>query len=139
MIISVGIVNVHVFKKPLDVLVEEALHFSVTELRINKEGTNVRLHDIRKGLKVNLRDKKLIREVELGYLWSCLCQSPIVSSTIRVFLRLFKILHVFAILAFDDCAVGSKMLVKTKLHRYCGKELIRHHGHLRAVSQICAM
>lgn len=50
MIVSEGIINFHVFKKPSDVLVEEALNFSVIELRINKEGADVRLYDIRESL-----------------------------------------------------------------------------------------
>lgn len=36
MVVGIGIVDVHVFEKPLDVLVEEALDLPVIELRINK-------------------------------------------------------------------------------------------------------
>ena len=135
MIVGVCIVNCHVFKKPLDVLVEEALNLSVLELRINEEGTNVRLHNIRKSLKTSISAKKSMRVVEVGYLWSCLCQGPIVASAIGVFLHLFEILHIFAILTFDDCAIRSKMLVEAKLHSQGCQKFVRHHGHLRPVSQ----
>lgn len=139
MIVGVSIIDVHVFKKPFDVLIKEALNLSVIELGINKEGTNVRLHDIRKSLKIIISDKRLTREVNVEYLWSSPRQSPIVSSAIGVFFNLFEILYVFAILTLDNCTVGSKMLVKAKLHSHCGQEFVRHHGHLGAVSQICTM
>lgn len=46
MVVGVGIIDVHVFEKPFDVLVEEAFNLSVVKFRINKEGTDIRLHDI---------------------------------------------------------------------------------------------
>ena len=50
-IICVGIINAHVFKEPFDMLIEETLNLSVIELRVDKQGTNVRLHDIGKSLE----------------------------------------------------------------------------------------
>ena len=135
MIVGVSIINRHIFKKPLDVLVEEALNFSVLEFRVNKEGTDVRLHNIRKSLKTFISAKRSMRMVEVGYLWSCLCQSPIIASAIGVFLHFFEILHVFAILTLDCCAVRSKMLVQAELYSHCCQEFVRYHGHLRPVSQ----
>ena len=139
MIVGVGIIDFHVLEEPLDVLIEEALNFSIIEFRINKEGTNVRLHDIRESLRTSVSDKRPIREVGFGYLWSCLGQSPIVSGAISVVLYLFEILHVFTILTLDDCAMRSNVFVKTKFHTHRSKELVRHHGHLKAVSQVCTM
>lgn len=65
MIVSVGIVDFHVFKKPFDVLVEEAFNFSVVELRINKEGADVRLHDIRESLKTKISNQRRANKASL--------------------------------------------------------------------------
>lgn len=41
MVVGISIVDAHVFEKPFDMLVEEALNFSVIKFRINKEGAYV--------------------------------------------------------------------------------------------------
>ena len=46
MVIGVGIINGRVFKEPFDMIIEETLNLSVIEFGVDKEGTNVRLHDI---------------------------------------------------------------------------------------------
>ena len=46
MVVGIGIVNIHVFEEPLYVFVEEALDLSIIEFRVNKEGANVRLHNV---------------------------------------------------------------------------------------------
>ena len=58
MVIGVGIINAHVFKEPFDMILEETLNLSVIEFGVDKQGTNVRLHDIRKSLKTQLLAKK---------------------------------------------------------------------------------
>ena len=54
MVVGKGVIDSHVLKEPSDVLVEEALDFSIIEFRINEEGANIRLHDIRQSLRVIL-------------------------------------------------------------------------------------
>ena len=54
MVIGVGIINAHVFKEPFDMIIEETLNLSVIEFGVDKQGTNVGLHNIRKSLKSSL-------------------------------------------------------------------------------------
>ena len=57
MIIGVGVINAHVFKEPFDMIIEETLNLSVIEFGVDEQGTNVRLHNIRKSLKSQLLAK----------------------------------------------------------------------------------
>ena len=67
MVVGVGIINAHVFEEPFDVIIEETLNLSVIEFGVDKQGTNVRLHDIRKSLKSQLLgEKRPIGKSNLG-------------------------------------------------------------------------
>ena len=51
MVVGKGVIDIHVLEEPFYVLVKESLDFVVVELRVNKEGTNVGLHNVRESLK----------------------------------------------------------------------------------------
>lgn len=51
MIVGISIVDIHVLEEPSYVFVKEALHLSIVERRVNKEGADVRLHNVRESLK----------------------------------------------------------------------------------------
>ena len=50
-VVGIGVIDVHVLKEPFDVVVEEALNFSIIEFGVNEESANVRLDDIGECLK----------------------------------------------------------------------------------------
>lgn len=52
MVVGKSVIDTHVLEEPFYVLVEESLDFAVVELRVNKEGTNVGLHDVRESLNI---------------------------------------------------------------------------------------
>lgn len=54
MVVGISIVQIHVLEEPSYVLVKEALHLPVVEFRVNKEGANVRLHNVRESLRMVL-------------------------------------------------------------------------------------
>ena len=54
MVVGKSVIGIHVLEEPFNVLVEESLDFAVAELRVNKEGTDVGLHNIRESLKIIL-------------------------------------------------------------------------------------
>ena len=58
MVISVGIIDAHVFEEPFDMIIKETLNLSVIEFGVDKQGPNVRLHDVRKSLKSQLLANK---------------------------------------------------------------------------------
>lgn len=45
-VVCEGIVDFHVFKEPLDMLLKEALHLSKVELRVHKDRTNICLDNV---------------------------------------------------------------------------------------------
>lgn len=46
MVIGKSIVNSHIFKEALDVLIKEALHFAVVEVRVDEHRPNVGFENI---------------------------------------------------------------------------------------------
>lgn len=68
MVVRKGIVDSHVFEEPLDMLSEKSLNLIKVELRIDKESTDVCLHNIRKSLqfKVSLDINIAYKSVYLG-------------------------------------------------------------------------
>ena len=46
MVVGKGVVDGHVFEKPADVVVEEALDFSVVELGVDEDGADVGFDDV---------------------------------------------------------------------------------------------
>ncbi len=54
MIVGKGVIDIHILEKPSDVLAKEALNLSIVEFRVNKNGADVRLHNIRESLKIVL-------------------------------------------------------------------------------------
>ena len=54
MVVGKSVIDVYVLEEPFNVLVEESLDFAVVELRVNKEGTDVGLHNIRESLNIIL-------------------------------------------------------------------------------------
>lgn len=53
-IICEGVVYFHISEEPSDMLVKKALYLLKVELRVNKDCTNIRLDNIRKGLNVKI-------------------------------------------------------------------------------------
>ena len=51
MVVGKGVIDIHVLEEPFYVLIKESLDFVVVELRVNKEGTDVGLHNVRESLK----------------------------------------------------------------------------------------
>lgn len=51
MIVGISVIYIHVLEKPSNVFVEEALNLSKVEVRVNKEGADVRFHNIRESLE----------------------------------------------------------------------------------------
>ena len=51
MVVGKGVIDIHVLEEPFYVLVKKSLDFVVVELRVNKEGTDVGLHNVRESLK----------------------------------------------------------------------------------------
>ena len=54
MVVGKSVIDIHVLEEPFNVLVEESLDLAVVELRVNKEGTDVGLHNIRERLNIIL-------------------------------------------------------------------------------------
>ena len=54
MIIGKGVIDIHILEKPSDVFAKEALNLSIVEFRVNKNGADVRLHNIRESLEIVL-------------------------------------------------------------------------------------
>ena len=52
MVVGKSIIDVHVLEEPFYVLVKESLDFVVVELRVNKEGADVGLHNVRESLNI---------------------------------------------------------------------------------------
>ncbi len=50
MVVGKSIVNSHIFEEALDVLVKEALHFAVVEVRVDENRANVGFENIRQAL-----------------------------------------------------------------------------------------
>ena len=52
MVVGIRVINTHVLEEPFYVLVKESLDFAVVELRVNKEGADVGLHNVRESLNI---------------------------------------------------------------------------------------
>ena len=52
MVVGKGVIDVHVLEEPFYMLVKESFDFTVVELRVNKKGADVGLHDVRESLNV---------------------------------------------------------------------------------------
>ena len=105
MVVGKGVIDAHVLEEPFYVLVEESLDFAVVELRVDKEGTNVGLHDVRESLNILYQQPHHNHGSSLRNLWSCLCRIPVISCPIGVLFHFFEILHIFTVLALNGCAV----------------------------------
>ena len=52
MIVGKSVIDIDVLEEPFYVIVEESLNFAVVELRVNKEGADIGLHNIRESLNI---------------------------------------------------------------------------------------
>ncbi len=100
-VVCKGVVDAHIFEEPSDVHVEEALHFLVIELGVDKEGADVRFDNVRQTLR-RIGQHDSIRGFACStHLRGVLDYGPVVSSTVRVSFRFRKLRHILPDLVFD--------------------------------------